>query len=194
MNTERIEKLKQQYTGQYVVVNGDRPELVRFHGAVGQVKTVNFDGCALVEFDVDNNRGRYDIELDYLKVVDKPAPKPPPKKAKGAKAKAASRGVQTQRASSGAGVAQRPGAPEEAAQRNPGSPHPASSAPPEASGPSAVQQDLSELERARMEKAQSLEDGADPRRQSTDSARPSTEAAQSEPPPKAGPTPSEPAT
>lgn len=86
MAPDSIEQLRQQWTGQYVVVQGDRPELARFRGAVGQVKTVNFSGRALVEFDADNNRGRYDIEVDYLQVVPKPAPKvvekkPPPKPA-----------------------------------------------------------------------------------------------------------------
>jgi len=77
---EQIEQLRRQWTDQYVVVQGDRPELARFRGAVGRVKTVNHSGRALVEFDADNNRGWYDIEVDYLQVVDKPAPKVAEKK------------------------------------------------------------------------------------------------------------------
>jgi hypothetical protein len=73
---ERIEKLKQQYTDKYVVVDGSVPELARFASAVGQVKTVNMSGRALVEFDQYANIGWYDIELDFLKVVPKPEPKP----------------------------------------------------------------------------------------------------------------------
>ena len=76
MAFDHIEKIKQEYTDKYVVVDGDRPELARFRGEVGQVKTVNMSGRALVEFvDYHLNIGRYDIDLDYLKVVDKPAPK-----------------------------------------------------------------------------------------------------------------------
>jgi hypothetical protein len=76
MLSERIERLRQEYTDQYVVVDGSRPELARFKDVVGQVKTINCNGRALVEFDGNSNRGWYDIELDYLKVVDEPERKP----------------------------------------------------------------------------------------------------------------------
>ena len=79
---EHIEKRKQEYTDKYVVVDDSRPELRRFKGKTGQIKTINMNGRALVEFDANMNIGWYDIELDYLKVVDKPAPKEPEKKAK----------------------------------------------------------------------------------------------------------------
>ena len=87
MLVERVEQLKAEYVGQYVVIDDERPELARFRDVVGQVKAINFNGQALVEFDVDNNRGRHGIGLDYLKVVDKP--EPPPAKAKPAAKKAA---------------------------------------------------------------------------------------------------------
>src|SRR5689334_21887433 len=67
-----IEQLKQDFTDKYVVVDAARPELKRFDGYVGQVKTVNMNGRALVQFDAWNNIGWYDIGLDYLKVVPKP--------------------------------------------------------------------------------------------------------------------------
>ena len=73
---EEIERLQRQYTDQYVVVQGDRPELARFYGAVGQVKTVNHSGRALVQFDANNDRGWHDIEVTYLQIVDKPEPPP----------------------------------------------------------------------------------------------------------------------
>ncbi len=73
---QQIEKVKQEYTDKYVVVDAGRPELARFGDLVGQVKTVNMSGRALVEFgDYHKNIAWYDIDLDYLKVVDKPAPK-----------------------------------------------------------------------------------------------------------------------
>ena len=87
MLAERVEQLKAEYVDQYVAIDGERPELTRFMNMVGQVRAINLNGQALVEFDADNNRGRHDIGLDYLKVVDKP--EPPPAKAKPAVKKAA---------------------------------------------------------------------------------------------------------
>ncbi len=71
----QIEKLKREYTDKYVVVAPDRPELARFEGHTGQVKTVNMSGRALVEFDVWASIGWYDIDLSFLRVVPKPEPK-----------------------------------------------------------------------------------------------------------------------
>ncbi len=78
MLPERVEQLRLEYTDQYVVVEGDSPQLARYQGRIGQVRTINLNGRALVEFESD--RGRYDLELDYLKVVDKPKPKESPAK------------------------------------------------------------------------------------------------------------------
>src|SRR6185436_16068933 len=83
---DHIEKLKKQYTDKYVVVDESRPELQRFRGLTGAIKTVNMSGRALVEFDGYANIGWYDIELAFLKVVDKPPPKPEAKEAKKEKA------------------------------------------------------------------------------------------------------------
>lgn len=78
MISEKIEKIKSEYTDKYVVVQAEQPELARFKEYVGQVKTVNMNGRALVEFgEFNQNIGWYDIELDYLKVVDKPSKKEP---------------------------------------------------------------------------------------------------------------------
>jgi len=75
MGFEKIETLKRQYTDQFVVVDEHRPELARFRGVTGQVKTINMNGRALVEFqDYIANIGWYDIELDFLTVVPKPDP------------------------------------------------------------------------------------------------------------------------
>lgn len=76
MNNQRIEKLKQQYTGQWVIVDVERPELAQLLGKPGRVKTVDFNGRALVQFEgVD--RSWHDVELDYLKVIDPPEPPKP---------------------------------------------------------------------------------------------------------------------
>ena len=72
---DRVERVRREYTDKYVAVDATRPELARFGGFVGQVKTVNMNGRAMVEFlDYYRNLGWHDIELDYLKVVDKPEP------------------------------------------------------------------------------------------------------------------------
>ncbi|MEX0819562.1 MAG: hypothetical protein WD070_08205 [Pirellulaceae bacterium] len=78
---EHIEKLKQAYTDKFVIVDGSLPELRRFGGMTGTVRTVNMSGRALVEFDAYANIGWYDIDIDYLKVIDAPLPKPEPKPA-----------------------------------------------------------------------------------------------------------------
>jgi hypothetical protein len=77
MVMDQIEDLKRQYTDKYVLVDAQRPELARFRDVVGRVKTVNMSGRALVEFDNYHlNIGWYDIDPQFLKVVDKPPPKP----------------------------------------------------------------------------------------------------------------------
>ena len=76
---EHIDKLKREYTDKYVVVDNSRPELRRFDGQTGLVRTVNMNGRALVEFDAYENIGWYDIDIDFLKIIDKPLPKPEPK-------------------------------------------------------------------------------------------------------------------
>jgi pyruvate/2-oxoglutarate dehydrogenase complex dihydrolipoamide acyltransferase (E2) component len=71
--TESVEELKREYTDKYVVVDPGRPELARFEHYVGQVKTVNMSGRALVEFlDYHLNIGWFDIDLSALTVVEKP--------------------------------------------------------------------------------------------------------------------------
>jgi hypothetical protein len=98
MVAQSIDQLKQDWTDRYVVVDAARPELARFRDVVGQVKTVNMSGRALIEFlDYHVNIGWYDIDVDYLKVVDKPpakvekpkAEKKPAEKAPAAKGPAA---------------------------------------------------------------------------------------------------------
>jgi hypothetical protein len=86
---EKIEDMKRQYTDKYVVVDSSRPELARFREVVGRVKTVNMSGRALVEFDEYHlNIGWYDIDTEFLKVVDKPPPKASKAEVKKAPAKA----------------------------------------------------------------------------------------------------------
>ncbi|MEC8337842.1 MAG: hypothetical protein VXZ84_06830 [Planctomycetota bacterium] len=79
---EHIEKLKRDYTDKFVLVDDRCAELARFKGQTGRVKTVNMNGRALVEFDHYSNIGWFDIDVDFLKVIDRP----PPKEKKPAKA------------------------------------------------------------------------------------------------------------
>jgi hypothetical protein len=72
---EHIEELKRVYTDKYVVVDASRPDLRRFEGFTGTVKTVNMSGKALVQFDAYDNIGWFDIDVDYLTIIDKPLPK-----------------------------------------------------------------------------------------------------------------------
>jgi hypothetical protein len=79
---EHIEKLQAEYVDKYVVVDDQCPELRRFSGMTGVVKTVNMSGRALVQFNGHNNFGWHDIDIDYLKVIDQPLPKEEPQLAR----------------------------------------------------------------------------------------------------------------
>lgn len=75
MSQSSIAELKAKYTDQYVEANALAPELARFRGKVGRVVTVNENGHALVDF---QDGPWYDLSLEQLTVVDKPAPPPAP--------------------------------------------------------------------------------------------------------------------
>ena len=78
MSIDLAEKLKRDLTDKYVVVADKVPELRRFVGLTGTVKTVNMSGRALVQFDGPVDIGWYDIDPSYLKVVDAPVKKAEP--------------------------------------------------------------------------------------------------------------------
>jgi hypothetical protein len=63
------DKLKREWTDQYVLVNPDRPELKRFAGIIGRVVTLNWSNKALVDF---QDGGWYDItaSTEFLRKVD----------------------------------------------------------------------------------------------------------------------------
>lgn len=71
---QHIEKLKREYTDKYVTIAHMVPELKRFEGRTGIVRTVNMSGRALVEFLGTTDISWYDIDIDYLKIVDRPPP------------------------------------------------------------------------------------------------------------------------
>ncbi len=74
MTIAQAETLKSQLTDKYVIVN-EAPELRRFAGLTGFVKTVNMNGRALVQFDGAVDISWYDIDPSCLTVVDAPLPK-----------------------------------------------------------------------------------------------------------------------
>jgi hypothetical protein len=75
MSIERAERLKELLTDKFVVVDDKVPELRRFQNWTGKVRTVNMNCRALVEFDGPVDIGWYDIDPDFLKVVDAPVKK-----------------------------------------------------------------------------------------------------------------------
>ncbi len=75
MTISEAQQLQRQLTDKYVVVRDGVPELRRFHGLTGTVKTVNMNGRALVQFDGPVDIGWYDIDPAYLEVVPQPLPK-----------------------------------------------------------------------------------------------------------------------
>ncbi len=75
MSIERAEQLKRELTDKWVVVAPNLPELRRFSTLTGKVKTVNMNCRALVEFDGPEDISWYDIDPQFLTVVDGPRPK-----------------------------------------------------------------------------------------------------------------------
>ena len=75
MSIELAEQLKRDLTDKWVLVDKTIPELKRFSGLTGKVKTVNMNARALVEFDGGEDIGWYDIDPSFLTVVDAPVKK-----------------------------------------------------------------------------------------------------------------------
>lgn len=78
MSIALAEQLKKEWTDKYVVVDGGAPELKRFSGLTGTVRTVNMNGRVLVEFDGAVDISWYDIDPSYLKVIPEPLKKKVP--------------------------------------------------------------------------------------------------------------------
>jgi len=71
---DEVERLRERYTGQYVEVASQRPELARFQGQTGRIRTVNLNGLALVQFE-GANQAWFDLPIDDLRVVENPQAK-----------------------------------------------------------------------------------------------------------------------
>jgi len=70
MSIQRAEELKREWTDRFVIVQSAVPELRRFTGLVGQVKTVNMNCRLLIEFDAPADISWYDIDPQFAQVVD----------------------------------------------------------------------------------------------------------------------------
>jgi len=77
MTITEAQQIQRRLTDKYVVVREGIPELRRFEGLTGSVKTVNMSGRALVQFDGPVDIGWYDIDPACLKIVDQPRPQAP---------------------------------------------------------------------------------------------------------------------
>ena len=168
MSFETVERLKRDFTDKWVTVDPGTPELKRFVGLSGLIKTVNMNGRALVQFDNPVDISWYDIDLAYLNVIAAPLPKkvaekhaaePAEKKpAAAAKPTAPAAGkspIEQARAQGAAGSAAVKKSPLELA-REQGAAKAAATAPPAAAtGPAATgDKPLSKLEQARASAAQ----------------------------------------
>ena len=70
MSIQRAEDLKREWTDRFVKVQGGVPELRRFEGLVGTVKTVNMNCRLLIEFDTPADISWYDIAPQFVLSVD----------------------------------------------------------------------------------------------------------------------------
>ena len=70
MSIQRAEELKQEWTDRQVVIRSGIPELRRFDGLVGHVRTVNMNGRLLIEFDTPADISWYDIDPHFVKIVE----------------------------------------------------------------------------------------------------------------------------
>lgn len=73
MSIQRAEELKRIWTDQWIQVVRGIPELRRFEGLTGQVRTVNMNGRLLVQFETSADIAWYDIDPDYVEVIERPA-------------------------------------------------------------------------------------------------------------------------
>src|SRR5580765_4651309 len=154
MPFEQVETLKKRYTDKWVEVDAAVPELRRFKGLTGQVKTVNMSGRALVQFEHPVDISWYDIDPSYLKVVDQPVKKEAPGKhaAEGEKKPAAAEAKASPAAKPTAAKAGGMSPLEKArAQGAAGSGKGAAPAAAQAAAPATGGKPLSKLEQARLQ-------------------------------------------
>lgn len=135
MSIAQAERLKAELTDKFVVVSEGVPELRRFSGLTGTVKTVNMSCRALVQFDGPVDISWYDIDPAYLQVVAAPQPKKSEAKPEAKAAPAAEKPAVAQPAAAAApSVAKPAGKSPLDAIRAAGAPKPAAAATAPAAG------------------------------------------------------------
>ena len=72
MSIQRAEELKREWTDKYIVVRDRIPELRRFEGLTGHVKTANMNCRLLIQFDSPADISWYDIDPRFVNVVEEP--------------------------------------------------------------------------------------------------------------------------
>jgi hypothetical protein len=70
MSIQRAEELKREWTDRHVRIRRGVPELQRFDGLVGQVRTVNMNCRLLIEFDTPADISWYDIDPQFVTLVE----------------------------------------------------------------------------------------------------------------------------
>lgn len=70
MSIQRAEELKREWTDRHVRTRKGIPELQRFDGLVGQVRTVNMNCRLLIEFDTPADISWYDIDPQFVTLVE----------------------------------------------------------------------------------------------------------------------------
>ncbi|MGA2059036.1 MAG: hypothetical protein ABSG67_01040 [Thermoguttaceae bacterium] len=75
MTPEKLDNLKETYTGRTVMIEALRPELIRWANVPGRVITFNCNGRALVRFE-GADEAFYDIDPEYLRPVEPAAEEP----------------------------------------------------------------------------------------------------------------------
>ncbi|MEO2013162.1 MAG: hypothetical protein ABGZ53_02205 [Fuerstiella sp.] len=78
MSIQRAEELKQEWTDRQVVIRSGIPELRRFDGLVGQVRTVNMNCRLLIEFAAPADISWYDIDPQFVTIVESAQSQPSP--------------------------------------------------------------------------------------------------------------------
>ncbi len=70
MSIQRAEELKREWTDKHVIIRPGVPELKRFDGLVGRVRTVNMNCRLLIEFDTPADISWYDVDPLFVTIVD----------------------------------------------------------------------------------------------------------------------------
>ncbi len=77
MLPQQFEELNRRYRGRSAVVDPGQPGSGPWAGLAGQIKAINYNGLALVQF-AGPDQGWHDIDLGRLQIVDRADSASPP--------------------------------------------------------------------------------------------------------------------